>query len=166
MIEKTLAAAGVFYLEKKFVYRKSDDVLKSCSYCGRIHDSKYICTQKEQKIRDRQFQRSKENKRVYDFHRSYKWKNKSIAIRERDNYCCQVCKRGLHNPDRQYETDNISVHHIIPVAEDWERRLDDSNLVSLCLKHHEQAEKGQIKRDELLRIAKDQEEKMNSAVCG
>ena len=28
-------------------------MLKSCSYCGRIHDSKYVCKQKEQKIRER-----------------------------------------------------------------------------------------------------------------
>lgn len=110
--------------------------------------------------------RSAKNKKVYDFHRSHKWKEKSIVIRERDNYCCQVCIRGLHNHDRQYETDNISVHHIVPIAEDWDSRLDDSNLISLCSKHHEQAEKGQIKRNELQKIAKEQEERIDCPVCG
>lgn len=33
-------------------------MLKSCSYCGRIHDSKYVCKQKEQKIRERQSYRT------------------------------------------------------------------------------------------------------------
>ena len=141
-------------------------MLKSCSYCGRIHDSKYMCPQKEQRIRDRQQQRGKANKRVYDFHRSHKWKNKSISIRERDNYCCQLCVRGLHKPDRQYETDNISVHHIVPIAEDWESRLDDNNLISLCSRHHEMAEAGKIKRKELLNIVKEQESKSYCSVCG
>lgn len=140
-------------------------MLKSCSYCGRIHDSKYVCKQKEQKIRERQSMRSAKNKKVYDFHRSHKWKEKSATIRERDNYCCQVCVRGLHNPDRQYETDNISVHHIVPIAEDWDNRLDDSNLISLCFKHHEMAERGEINRKELLRIVEEQESKLDCPAC-
>lgn len=140
-------------------------MLKACSYCGRIHDSKYICSHKEQAIKNRQSQRTSKNKRIYDFHRSHKWKGKSIAIRERDNYCCQICIRGLHNPERKYETDNISVHHIVPVAEDWGHRLDDENLITLCSRHHEQAEKGEIKRDELQKIAKDQEKRWDCPVC-
>lgn len=140
-------------------------MLKACSYCGHIHDGKYMCEQKEQSIRNRQSKRSKANKRVYDFHRSHKWKGKSIAIRERDNYCCQICIRGLHNPERKYETDNISVHHIVPVVEDWEHRLDDENLITLCSRHHEQAEKGEIKRDELQKIAKEQEKRWDCPVC-
>lgn len=141
-------------------------MLKSCSYCGRIHDSKYVCKQKEQKIRERQSMRSAKNEKVYDFHRSHKWKEKSIVIRERDNYCCQVCIRGLHNPDRRYETDNISVHHIVPIAEDWDNRLDNSNLISLCSKHHEMAERGEINRKELLRIVEEQEIKLDCPACG
>ena len=140
-------------------------MLKACSYCGQIHDSKYICTHKEQAIKNRQSQRTSKNKRIYDFHRSHKWKGKSIAIRERDNYCCQICIRELHNPERKYETDNISVHHIVPVAEDWEHRLDEENLITLCSRHHEQAEKGEIKRDELQKIAKEQEKRWDCPVC-
>lgn len=141
-------------------------MLKACSYCGRIHDSKCTCPQKEQNIKSRQSQRSKANKKVYDFHRSHKWKGKSVAIRERDNYCCQICARGLYNPDRQYETDNISVHHIVPIAEDWDKRLDDENLITLCAKHHEQAEKGEIKKEELKKIAQEQEREMECPACG
>lgn len=141
-------------------------MLKSCSYCGRIHDSKCVCKQKAEKVKERQSQRTLNNKKVYDFHRSQKWKEKSITIRERDNYCCQVCVRGLHNPDRQYETESISVHHVVPIAEDWDRRLDDENLITLCASHHEQAEKGIIKRGELLRIADEQEKNADIPVCG
>lgn len=132
-------------------------MLKSCQYCGRIHDSKYICERKRQKIKDRQAYRSKGNQQIYNFHRSQDWKNKSIEIRQRDNYCCQVCIRGLYEPMRRYETDDISVHHIIPIAEEWDRRMDNDILISLCRRHHEMADTGEISREELLRIAEEQE---------
>lgn len=141
-------------------------MLKACGYCGRIHDSKDMCPQKEQKIRERQSQRTNRNKKVYDFHRSHKWKQKSMDIRERDGFCCQVCARGLYSPERQFETEGISVHHIIPIAEDWESRLDDNNLITLCSRHHEMAERGEISRKELRGIVEEQERKRDCPVCG
>lgn len=132
-------------------------MLRSCQYCGRIHDSKYLCPQKQKQIKTRQSYRSKDNQQIYSFHRSHGWKDKSIEIRQRDNYCCQVCIRGLYDPIRKYETDDISVHHIIPIAEDWDRRLNNDILISLCRRHHEMAETGEISRDELMRIAEEQE---------
>ena len=103
---------------------------------------------------------------VYDFHRSHKWKEKSINIRERDNYCCQICRRGMYQPERQFETDDISVHHIEPIAEDWDSRLDEDNLISLWLGHHEMAERGEIEREVLHEIAKEQENNCDCPVCG
>ena len=133
------------------------DMLRSCQYCGRIHDRQYTCPEKRMKMKARQSYRTEDNKQIYSFHRSQDWKNKSIEIRQRDNYCCQVCIRGLHEPMRKYETDNISVHHIIPIAEEWDRRMDNDILVSLCRRHHEMADTGEISREELLRIAEEQE---------
>ena len=132
-------------------------MLRSCQYCGRIHDRQYACPEKRKKIKARQSYRTKNNKQIYSFHRSQDWKNKSMEIRQRDNYCCQVCIRGLYNPVRRYETDDISVHHIIPIAEDWDRRLDNDILISLCRRHHEMAEAGEISTEELLQMAKEQE---------
>ena len=50
---------------------------------------------------------------------------------------------------RRYNSVGISVHHIIPLAVAWEKRLDDDNLITLCGLHHEMAERGEIKADEL-----------------
>lgn len=140
-------------------------MLKACSYCGRIHDGKYICPQKEQSIKNRQSYRTEKSKQSRSFHNSKKWQDKREDIEFRDNYCCQVCVRGLHNPNRQYETEDTSVHHIIPLVEDYEKRLDDENLITLCSRHHEMAEKGDIDRCELLRIVKEQEKNFNFPVC-
>lgn len=139
-------------------------MLKACSYCGRLHDSKYMCPQKEARIKERQTHKTEQGKQAKTFHNSKKWQDKREEIKARDNYCCQVCARGLHNPSRQYETEDISVHHIIPLVEDYEKRLNDNNLITLCSRHHEKAEKGGIDRSELLRIAKEQEENFDYPV--
>lgn len=141
-------------------------MLKSCQYCGRIHEKSYTCPQKRQRLAERQSSRSKENKRIYDFRRSKAWRYKSEDIKERDGYCCQICARGLYGADRKYETEGLSVHHIIPISEDWDRRLDDDILLTVCRKHHEMAEAGTIPRDELLRIAKEQEEGQDFPLIG
>jgi len=44
------------------------------------------------------------------------------------------------------------VHHIEPIANAWDKRLEDDNLISLCRYHHELAEKGTIPAKELKSI--------------
>jgi hypothetical protein len=44
------------------------------------------------------------------------------------------------------------VHHIIPLAEDYNKRLDNDNLITLCNYHHKLAEDNQIPREELQEI--------------
>lgn len=130
-------------------------MLRSCPYCGRIHEKSYTCPQKQQRIAERQ---RKGGDRETKFRYTKAWKEKREEIRERDSYCCQLCIRGLYDPERKYETEDLSVHHIIPIAEDWDSRLDNDNLITLCRKHHEQAEASSIPRDELRGIAEEQEE--------
>ena len=40
-----------------------------------------------------------------------------------------------------------SVHHITPIQEDYEQRLDGANLITVCQTHHEMCEAGIIDRD-------------------
>ena len=53
-------------------------------------------------------------------------------------------------------SDGLSVHHIIPLAADFDKRLDDDNLITLCRYHHEQAERGTIPVARLRRLAADE----------
>ena len=93
------------------------------------------------------------------------WKRKSIEIRTRDCYLCQICLRKMFNTVTQLNRRSVEVHHIIPVAEDWDKRLDNYNLISLCNKHHDLADSGGIPRDLLLSIARHQEEKIVPPPC-
>ena len=70
-----------------------------------------------------------------------------MQIRERDNYLCLMCKIN-----DKYVYNDVSVHHIVPLAEEWDIRLDDDNLITLCGTHHEEAESGKIKREQLIAL--------------
>ena len=72
---------------------------------------------------------------------------KRKQIKKRDKYLCQLCLK-----DNIYTYDNLQVHHIIPLAEDYNKKLDSDNLITLCRMHHEQAEKGIISKEELYEL--------------
>ncbi len=129
-------------------------MLKSCQYCGRIHEDKFACEQKAAAKKRRQ---QKKNDKIEQFRGSKAWKEKRAEIRVRDRQVCQICVRGLYNPLRLYETDNLSAHHIMPLATHWDNRLDNDLLITLCGRHHEMAEAGEIPAEELIKIAKEQE---------
>ena len=112
-------------------------MLKSCPYCGKIHDKKYNCPKKP--VRQRQ------DNRQSKFRSTYKWTKKAQAVKRRDGDLCQGCLRGLYHPERRYETEGLEVHHIQTVASCYEKRLDGYNLLTLCKRHHKMADAGKIK---------------------
>lgn len=114
-------------------------MLRYCRVCGKIHDDPLCRRVYAQKKRDKVADR---------FRNSGVWREKREQIRARDYYCCRVCLAAgvINNRD-------LSVHHIVPLAANYDLRLDDSNLVTLCRYHHERAEMGQIDRRELQVLA-------------
>lgn len=120
-------------------------MLKSCQYCGRIHDTKDECDPKRKAREARQGSRRRSS--AYVFHKSKAWTRKSIQVRERDHYTCVCCKAKLEGTLDQYNTEDLSVHHITPIEEDYSLRLDEDNLITVCRLHHEMCEAGKIPRD-------------------
>ena len=116
-------------------------MLKACSRCGKIHKSggcPIPAPPRYQQVRNSEA----------DLFRNRKvWRRKADEILERDYHCCRIClSAGVIN------SRELSVHHIIPIAEDYDRRLDNDNLITLCRYHHEQAEQKRINRRKLLEI--------------
>lgn len=124
-------------------------MLKSCQYCGRIHDSKYICPSKPKRI--------KQTTEADKFRWTKKWQNKREEIKQRDLYLCQICIRELYNTRNKYNTEQIEVHHNIPINEDYNKRLNNDNLLTVCHTHHEMCESGEISRKEVQKIINEQE---------
>ena len=120
---------------------------KSCSKCGKIHDTKYKCNAikriynndiKERKLRN-----------------TYKWQKKSEQIRHDSNYLCAVCRdNGIYN----YA--NIEVHHIVKLKDAPNKLLDENNLICLCQKHHKQADKGKISIDYLRKLVDNRQKRV------
>lgn len=111
-----------------------------CKNCRTIHDG--ICDNKPHYIS------RKRDSQADLFRNTQRWRKKSAEILERDYHCCRIClKAGIRT---NY---GLSVHHIIPLAVDFERRLDDDNLITLCEHHHKRAEKSYINKRELLALA-------------
>ena len=116
---------------------------KSCSRCGKVHIVGQECPKMRTYTRtdDRRL-RSK-----------WKWTEKSKEIREKANHLCEVCR------DKGVITYNdIEVHHITKIREDGGGLLDNYNLIVLCQEHHKQADKNEINRDYLIKLAKRRED--------
>ena len=109
-------------------------MMKSCSRCGRIHDINHRCYANSKNY----YQHSPETRK---FRNSTAWKKKAQEIKERDKFLCQICLK--HNIFNYKE---LSVHHIQPIAENEALRLENSNLITLCEKHHQDCESGKIPR--------------------
>ena len=112
-------------------------MLKSCPYCGRIHDSRFDCGKKPKRTK----WTGKGCSQLDAFRGSKSWQRMRETIRARDRSLCRWCLA--------YGTltcSGLSVHHIEPLAEAWELRLEESNLITLCGQCHEMAEAGKIPR--------------------
>ena len=124
-------------------------MLKSCKYCGRVHDSKFNCGKKPQS--------KKEITDKDKFRSTAAWQCKAEEIKQRDSYLCQICIRDLYDTFIKYNYSDLSVHHAIPLEDDFDKRLDNDNLLTICGRHHEMAEKKEIPLKVILEIIREQE---------
>ena len=115
---------------------------RACSKCGRIHKYNEQCSVQRTYSGDERKLRS-----------TNAWTQKSIEIREKANYLCEVCKdKGT------YTYDNLSVHYINKLKNNYDGLLDNYNLVCLCHEHHMQADDGLIDKTYLMDLARHREE--------
>ncbi len=129
----------------------SDNIQRSCKWCGRLHDENYVCLKKPPK--------QKKNTEAVKFRSSTAWQRKREEIKKRDKYLCQVCIRGLYEPRYQYNYENLQVHHAVPIEKNQELQLENSNLITLCAKHHDMADRGEIDLKEIQNVIREQENK-------
>ena len=96
---------------------------------------------------------------VDGFRSTMAWKLKRNEIRDRDRNLCQICFRELYQTIDKLNYENLSVHHCEPLNENFDKRLDDDNLLTVCEYHHRLCDNGTIPQDEVKRIIIEQEEK-------
>lgn len=120
-------------------------MLKACQYCGRIHDKRADCSAKRKTLAERDAIQRERNERITKFRSSGVWRRKANAIRSRDKDTCLVCLDEIRRTlQRSGSLAGNEVHHITPVSDNYDLRLEDKNLITLCREHHEQAESGDL----------------------
>lgn len=144
-------------MHRIFLFKGGIGMLVSCSRCGRVHE------RGECKIKQSSNRRSKPQTVANKFRSTSAWSNKRKEIVTRDKYLCQLCIRGLCDPPPKiYNNETVEVHHITPIMEDYEQRLENENLITLCVYHHKMADHNKIDRKILKQIAEDQQRKNNN----
>ena len=74
--------------------------------------------------------RSKYDKEYIAFYKSAAWQKKRKQALRRDGWICKDCEQeGIITVAEE-------VHHIIETKDDWSKRLDIDNVVSLCKSCH------------------------------
>ena len=105
-----------------------------CDDCQKLVDQK-IAEAKERSRKERARKYAKEYNKKRDpehvrFYHSRAWKQLRAAKLAEAEYLCEECrKKGIL-------TMAEDVHHIVPISEDWEKRLDMDNLRCLCVNCH------------------------------
>lgn len=127
-------------------------MLRACSYCGRIHDTKSPCDARLKAQADRK-KRIEKWTEQNSFRNKKAWQDKREHIKRRDNYLCQACLHGLGSKGTAYTTGKLQVHHIVSLKKDIQKGLLSDNLITLCAACHELAEKGKISSEKLTKIA-------------
>ena len=119
----------------------------TCRYCG-IVPRGHRCPNRKTRTKDG-------NEQAVKFRNTKAWARKSAEVRQRDRHLCQLCLRNLYDTIDWLNYKTVEVHHIIGINEDYNRRLDNDNLISLCSYHHKMADKGEIPKQVLLDIVKE-----------
>lgn len=123
--------------------------LITCSHCG-VTTRGHNCPYKPKA-------KPKESTEVRRFRNSQAWAKKSAEIKQKAKHLCEVCIDNKYNTINQLNFKNLETHHIEPISDNFNRRLDNHNLVVLCQQHHKMAEKGDIPKDYLFELAEKRE---------
>lgn len=97
---------------------------KICSRCGKILPVGERCSCQPAYRRD--YQKFRRDKKIQEFRNSSEWREMRKKIIERDDGTDQYV---LHTSGALRP--GFSVHHIIPLSERWDLRLDEHNLITL-----------------------------------
>lgn len=116
--------------------------LKACAYCGRIHAG--ACSQKQARI--------KEATELTKLRTCRRWDQVRQGVYCRDHNLCRACWES-----GRLTVDGLEAHHIIPLSERPDLAYDPDNIITLCTRHHKAADRGEIDRRTLHRLASEAE---------
>ncbi|MEG1141834.1 MAG: HNH endonuclease [Clostridia bacterium] len=104
-------------------------------YCDECKSIIEVEKEKYNKIKNKKYNhdryiKDKANESYRLFYTTQAWKNKRAEILKRDNHECQMCKALCRYKPA------TDVHHILNLLDNYDKRLYNDNLISLCHECH------------------------------
>lgn len=113
-------------------------IYKQCSRCGKriLAGTNCICQKQYQKQRYKEYDKHARNKERNTFYASVQWERTRAEVLELD----EGMDVYLYMTEGKVVAAD-TVHHITPLADDWQSRLDKDNLMSLSHETHSTIER-------------------------
>lgn len=108
-------------------------IYRKCTQCGRkvLYGKPCECRKDRYKEYDKKIRYNKDNKKYSEFYDSMDWKTLSSIIKSKYNGLCLMCLLKY-----EHIIPSDVTHHIIPIREDYSKRLEEDNLIPLCHRCH------------------------------
>ena len=121
---------------------------RTCPTCGKLVDYHH----KHESKRKRKWYKRKPTEQS-KLRSTAEWQRKRDEIKARDHGVDQVAAHGLDGSP-YIETRCLQVHHIEPIEERPDLAFDNANLITVSSRTHELCERGEVPREALHTIAK------------
>lgn len=104
-------------------------IYSKCSQCGKkiLQGQQCECRKDRYKEYNKRVRFNKDNKKYFDFYNTIHWKRMSKYIKNKYNEVCLKCLLKY-----KILTPSDVAHHIVPIREDYSKRLEEKNLIPLC----------------------------------
>lgn len=120
--------------------------LISCNYCFGFHQKGTECPKKPKTdYRQKNENLDEVNKMENKFYSSSAWQKTRASMMRDCGYKCYVCSNVHDDTDVRHYTEAREVHHVIPIRDCWDKRLDVDNLVCLCTENHHMIHQNEIR---------------------
>ncbi|EOU2050044.1 MAG: hypothetical protein E6610_03925 [Clostridium perfringens] len=118
----------------------------SCQYCFGFHKKGSDCPKKPKTDYGQKKENLDEvNKMENKFYSSSAWQKTRASMMRDCGYKCCVCSNVYPDTIVKHYTEAREVHHVIPIRDCWDKRLDVDNLVCLCTEHHHLIHQNEIR---------------------
>lgn len=102
---------------------------RKCSICHKKveYKTKCKCEEEREKKWQRDYKENRKDKTEQNFYNSKPWLKLKQSIDGKYNGMCLYCLYEFSKV-----IDRKANHHIVEIKEEWERRLDDTNIIPVC----------------------------------
>jgi 5-methylcytosine-specific restriction enzyme A len=118
--------------------------------CHKLTKDKYcpahtIEEDKQRKDMHKEYKKNRTDDKEQSFYVSKEWRMLRAHHVQSNPLCYECIQESMNNPRHRISPVDV-VDHIIEIKDDWSKRLDPNNLMSLCMSHHNSKTREEAKK--------------------